>query len=120
MGKFSEKKSGNSGKSLEYLTFRRSGEIAGRAILARDDRTILTVALEGDIELNHSCGGAGSCGTCLVRIISPEPLSQRESLEQEMADDRGFEPQERLSCQTKAKAGLIVELPDYLTKKEFV
>lgn len=76
------------------------------------DETVLEVAIKNKIEINNSCGGSGTCGTCLVQVIkNPEgvavPLSD---VEQEMAADRGFRKNERLACQLVAINGLKVNL----------
>lgn len=73
--------------------------------------TVLELALANEIDLNHSCGGFGTCGTCMVKVESDlSDLSPRNSIEEEMAEDRGFESNERLGCQTVACPGLIVRI----------
>jgi len=74
--------------------------------------SILEVALANEIPLNHSCGGMGSCTTCLVVIKKGlEKLTSRAELEQEHANIRGFQDHERLACQTSAADGLVVAIP---------
>lgn len=74
--------------------------------------SILELAIANGAPLNHSCGGMGSCTTCLVQIIStPRPLNARTDLEVEHAEARGFADFERLACQTLAVDGLVVEIP---------
>lgn len=74
--------------------------------------SVLEVALAAGIEIDHTCGGNGTCGTCRVWIESGnEKLGERNEVEQEMADDRGFAPQERLACQIPPIAGLIIKRP---------
>lgn len=71
--------------------------------------TILEAALDSGYELEHSCGGNGTCGTCLVIVEKGlEKMGHRDELEQEMANDRSFLPQERLCCQNKPVDGLIL------------
>ncbi len=61
---------------------------------------LLLLAIRHRIPIGHSCEGMASCGTCRVIITEGvETLPTRNSLEQEMADDRGFAPNERLACQ---------------------
>ena len=75
--------------------------------------TVLELALKQGVALAHSCGGMGSCGTCLVRIESDLTLIPgRESPELEMAEDRGFAACERLACQLTAHDGLIARTPE--------
>lgn len=75
--------------------------------------SVLELALASGREIPHSCGGMGSCGTCRVIVESDfVSLPKREGVEAEMAEDRGFEPRERLACQLEACDGLVVRLPD--------
>lgn len=84
-----------------------------RVVEASQDETLLEVALREGIELPHSCGGHGTCGTCRVWAVQGfEGLAQRNEVEQDMAQDRGFHPQERLSCQTYPVTNLVLELPE--------
>jgi len=77
--------------------------------------TVLEAALKNKIELNHSCGGMGTCGTCRVRILSSleslGPLEPRNEIEIEMANDRGFAENERLACQLAIVNGLKFRIP---------
>ncbi len=69
--------------------------------------TVLEAVLASGVNLNHSCGGMGSCGTCRILVESPVgELCGRNELEQEMAQSRGFLDQERLACQLTAIPGL--------------
>lgn len=73
---------------------------------------LLDLALKNKIDLDHSCGGGGSCGTCRVKITSGlEDLEPRNHVEQAMADDRGFSDDERLACQIEPIDGLEIEIP---------
>lgn len=59
---------------------------------------MLDALLDLNVDVGNSCGGSGTCGTCLVRIRADE-LPARNELEAEMASDRAFAADERLSCQ---------------------
>ncbi len=62
--------------------------------------SILEIAVENSVEIHHSCGGMGSCGTCRIRLTAVcGSAPERSEIESEMAQDRGFEADERLSCQ---------------------
>jgi ferredoxin len=68
--------------------------------------SILEIAVENSVEIHHSCGGMGSCGTCRIRLTSEMgAIPVRSEIESEMAQDRGFDADERLSCQ--------IVLPEY-------
>ncbi len=74
--------------------------------------SVLEVAIAHNIPLNHSCGGMGSCTTCLVHIKEGlEKVGPRQELESEHAQMRGFKGYERLSCQITAKDGLTIYIP---------
>ena len=78
---------------------------------SQKDESILEAALNAGFPLDHSCGGNGTCGTCLVWVEEGlERLGPREEIEQEMAEDRGFAPEERLCCQNKPQAGLVLRV----------
>jgi ferredoxin len=74
--------------------------------------TLLELALSSGVALSHSCGGMASCGTCRVIVeFGGEKLHSRNDLEREMANDRGFNSNERLACQICPSAELTVRLP---------
>lgn len=69
-----------------------------------EGETLLEIALENNIPLQHACGGDANCSTCAVRVIDGEAwLSTMEDLEEETLDkflpERAFNV--RLACQTQ-------------------
>ena len=64
------------------------------------------------IYIPSACGGRGTCGFCKVRIVSgiSEPLPIEEMILNFSDVSRGF----RLSCQTKVRGDLGVEIPEEL------
>lgn len=87
-----------------------------RHVQFQSEETILEVALKAHININHSCGGMGTCGTCRVLVLKGnEFLVPRNEIEAEMAEGRGFAPNERLACQTAPVAEIEVEV---LSKKQ--
>lgn len=82
-------------------------------VQASQKQTILEALLEAHIEIDHSCGGMGSCGTCRVFVIKGlELLGPRNELEKEIAEDRNFSVEERLSCQNLVVMGLLLKKPN--------
>lgn len=80
--------------------------------------TLLDAALRARLPLHHSCGGMGTCGTCRVVVIEGlKKLPPPNDIEQEIINDRGFSPSERLACQNEPKEDLIVEVPQRLLKE---
>lgn len=77
-----------------------------RAGKTRRDQTLLDLAVENSVDLPHSCGGMGTCGTCRVRLkVEIGPCPERNEIECEMANERGFASDERLSCQLEIPGG---------------
>lgn len=63
-------------------------------------KSVLELAVENSVEIHHSCGNNGSCGTCRIRLRATKGcVPVRTEVEAEMATDRGFRDDERLSCQ---------------------
>ncbi len=87
---------------------------SNREIEIRGEPSLLELALKNKINLEHSCGGSGSCGTCHVFVTSKAgPLAERSDVEAAMALDRGFSTEERLACQLDPVDQMIVRVPDY-------
>ena len=75
------------------------------------EQQLLQLLIDNKVSINHSCGGFGTCGTCRVIVSNHELLPPRNPIEAEMANDRGFAPNERLACQSQALPDLIIKLP---------
>ena len=91
------------------------GDLSEEAcVLFKAPATVLEAAVENAIEISHSCGGMGTCGTCCVEVLDGPvkcaDLPERNEIEQEVADMRALEPQERLACQLQAVPGLKVRI----------
>ena len=80
---------------------------------AREGESILDVAIQHDIPLQHACGGFCACTTCHVHVQTGlESLAPMEDEEQERLDrvDR-YAINSRLGCQAKlGKTDVIVEI----------
>lgn len=87
-------------------------ETEQQELKVKKEETLLEACLSHEIEIDHSCEGGASCGTCRVIITEGlETLHERNSLEQDMADDRNFKPEERLACQTTLLTSFKFKLP---------
>lgn len=76
------------------------------------ESSILELLIENDIDIDHSCGGMGSCGTCRILIHSDHNiLPKRNEIEQERADDLSFNDNERLACQLCPIDNLKIKIP---------
>lgn len=77
-----------------------------------NQKSLLELALENGVEIAHSCDGNGTCTTCRVVVEKGlERLPERNEIESEVVDGRGFKPEERLSCQMIPVAGLEILVP---------
>lgn len=64
------------------------------------------------IGINQSCGGYGICTTCRVFVRNGlTSFSERSDIELERAEERGFEQNERLCCQTIVCDNAEIEIP---------
>jgi ferredoxin len=75
---------------------------------------LLSILMEGDLNILKECGGRGMCATCHVYIQegmdSLSPMARREERTLEVITT--CKPNSRLACQARVMAeGVIVELP---------
>ncbi len=88
----------------------------GAVLEAKEGETILDVALENGIAIEHACEKSCACTTCHVIVREGfDSLEESDELEDDMLDKAwGLEPESRLSCQAKvADEDLVVEIPKY-------
>lgn len=91
------------------MTFIVSGQ--KHVIEANKGETILQIALDHDIPMEHACGGNGFCTTCMCKVQEGMPnLSPRNDREDNMGvtDDP-----DRLSCQSQVQGDVTVEVIEY-------
>lgn len=85
----------------------------GKRVVVKSETNVLDLALNNKIDVDNSCGGSGSCGTCRIRVLSdPAVLSAPTDVEQLMMEDREFSKDERLACQLEPCQGLVVDVPN--------
>ncbi len=81
-----------------------------------EGESILDVALDNDIHLNHNCGGVCGCSTCHVYVETGEDLFPEMNDREEDYVDRARNPKfnSRLACQCKLQedGNLVVTIPD--------
>lgn len=102
-------------------------EKKGRALFYFEGQT-LTIVRAGSvlenllaqrIEIDHSCGGFATCGTCRVIVDKDvENLPERNALESEFAAERGFREEERLACQLPCREYLSLGRPYFFKMKK--
>jgi 2Fe-2S ferredoxin len=87
--------------------------INSKKIIAVRGETILEAASKNGVEIDHSCGGNGTCATCRIFVQKGiDLLEPANEIELEMAKDRGFALNERLACQTLVAADVDITLKE--------
>ena len=85
-------------------------EPIGRRVEAARGETLLDVAQRGGIGLAAVCGGAGTCGRCVVQVmsgtVSPPSESERERVGVERVR-KGY----RLACQARVHGECKINVP---------
>jgi len=73
----------------------------------REAENLLRVAMVAGVHINASCGGAGTCGKCKVKIRSGEFRTQPSAKLSAAEVEQGH----LLACQTEILGDLVVEVP---------
>lgn len=81
------------------------------------DSSILDVAEDNDVHLNHNCGGVCACSTCHVYVEKGDEFLEEISDKEEDFIDRAINPrlESRLGCQCiilEDDAVIEVTIPD--------
>ena len=75
--------------------------------------SILQVALDNNIDLEHFCGGSCSCSTCRVEVLKGgQNLSKIQPNEADVLGAKRVAKGDRLSCQAKVNGEVQVRIPD--------
>lgn len=73
-----------------------------RTIEYSEPTNLLDLLNSRDVFIEQSCGGSGTCTTCRFFVLKgDDALESRSEIENERALERGFDPNERLACQTE-------------------
>lgn len=87
----------------------------GGGHLETDDKlTLLQAAERAGVLMDASCGGAGTCGKCKVKVLSgklPAPDAAELNALTELELEQGY----RLACRVTAKGPLEVQVPEHHT-----
>ena len=77
--------------------------------------SLLDIALNKDVHLEHACGGSCACTTCHVIVLEGEKnLSEAEDDELDRLDmAAGLTLRSRLGCQAVVKGDVTVEIPGW-------
>ncbi len=99
-----------------HFTF-EDKSIPPKTVEAEAGLSLLEIAHDNDIHLNHNCGGVCACSTCHVYVLKGEEFLPEISEKEEDFIDRAIDPrlESRLACQAIIEdedAELEVEIPD--------
>jgi 2Fe-2S ferredoxin len=79
--------------------------------------SLLSVALEAGLDMDHSCGGVCACSTCHVRVVAGmDSCNEATEDEEDMLDMApGLQANSRLACQCvpNGSSEIVVEIPDW-------
>ena len=94
---------------MPKVTFRFADQV--KVVEVESGKTILQIALDSGIPMEHACGGNGFCTTCMCNVKGGmQNLSPRNDREENMGVT---EDPMRLSCQTQVTGDTEIELIEY-------
>jgi Uncharacterized metal-binding protein len=100
----------NSTPTQETRLYTLDIQPSGRRIQVAAGTSLLEAVQKAGIDLVASCGGAGFCGTCLIKLIdgdvTPVSLVERQTLDAER-----IEQHYRLACQTALLGDARILIP---------
>ncbi len=87
---------------------------APKTVQAVEGESLLEIAHDNDVHLNHNCGGVCACSTCHVYVLEGMEGLPEISDSEENFIDRAINPrlESRLACQCKISCDVKVEIPD--------
>ncbi len=95
---------------ITFLTDNAQSKIVLEAAVGE---TLLNVALDNDVDLEHNCGGSCACTTC--HVIVQEGMNHLSGMEEEEEDRLdtadGLTLTSRLACQAFIEGDCVVEIP---------
>lgn len=94
---------------MPKVTFHYAGQITTHE--AAEGDSILKIALDNGIPMEHACGGNGFCTTCMCQVkTGMENLTPRNDREENMGITS--DPY-RLSCQSRVQGDVEIEVNEY-------
>jgi adenylate cyclase len=94
---------------MPKVSFHYAGQV--KTVEAPEGQTILQVALDNGIPMEHACGGNGFCTTCMCTVKGGmDHLSPRNDREENMGITS--DPY-RLSCQSRVRGDVEIEVTEY-------
>jgi ferredoxin, 2Fe-2S len=80
---------------------------------AKPGRSLLDMALDAGVSIQHACGGFCACTTCHCEVVSgSESLAEAEEDELDRLEMLDKTPASRLACQSKVRgtADVVVQV----------
>ncbi len=97
------------------ITFKFADGQPDETHMAAEGESVLDVALNNDIQLQHNCGGVCGCSTCHVYVESGMDDLPEISDKEEDFIDRAVDPRltSRLACQcvVQGNQDLVITIP---------
>ena len=91
---------------MPKVTYHINGE--PKQVEGEAGQTLLQIALDKGVPMEHACGGNGFCTTCLCKVKNGgENLGERNDKEENMGIT---EANERLGCQATVNGDVEVEV----------
>ncbi|PIE22614.1 MAG: 2Fe-2S ferredoxin [Planctomycetota bacterium] len=90
-----------------------------KTVTGKPGQSLLEIAHQHGIDLDHACGGVCACSTCHVKVeAGSELLSEQEEDEEDQLDDaRDVSLRSRLGCQARILDGacgrIVVSIPSW-------
>ncbi len=105
---------------IKFLPMETSVAVVPEEITSKQDGlsgSILSLAIQAGLDIDHSCGGVCACSTCHVIIREGlDSCNEATEDEEDMLDlAPGLESQSRLACQCvpNGSQNMVVEIPGW-------
>jgi len=82
----------------------------GKKIIFQGKGSILAAAQESGVLLNATCGGEGTCGRCVIQVISGQ-VSPPNPIEENALGSVRIDEGWRLACQVRALDDTVIYIP---------
>lgn len=96
-----------------HFTFEEEG-LEPLTLSGAEGESVLDIALENNIELQHNCGGVCGCSTCHIYVTKGMEHLPEISEKEEDFIDRAINPriESRLACQCELHGDIEIRVPN--------
>lgn len=92
------------------MTVRQGGE--EELLSFEGTATVLELLQQSGFTIAAPCGGSGTCGKCLVRVVKGD-AGEPSTMERRLLSTVRLEEGTRFACGLTPEAGMVVEVPDW-------